>query len=481
MSSLRQPSRRPARARDHVQRPHRALLAVLLTMIVVQAAFGQRSPIRPGWNLFSKEQDIALGQEAAAEIETHVEVVDDQRLTEYIGRIGDRLAVASQDPSYPFTFKVVADPSINAFALPGGPTYVNSGLIAAADNEAELAGVMAHEIGHVVLRHSTNQASKRSLLQLPAVLAAGALGGSGGMLGSLANIGIGFGLNSVFMKYSRSAERDADIVGARMMAAVGYDPVEMAHFFEKLEEAGAASGPQFLSDHPNPGNRVQYITEEIESYRDESYTTTSPAFTSMRSRAASIEPTTQESPATSEVPNAAVEEQGITEPVAPTPTTATGPGYEFLVPDHWQAYVGSDAATTTVVPADGANRSRRGQTSIRRGILAGYFAASGTLTEATQSFIENLQLSNSRLIPDPAQQKNFHADHIRAESNFLVGPSTTVRGERENLWVVTAQRPQGVFYLVMISPVDEYGTLYPGFQRALSSLRFPEEQTKTRP
>ncbi|MCH8037096.1 MAG: hypothetical protein IIC53_08220 [Proteobacteria bacterium] len=176
-----------------------------------------------------------------------------------------------------------------------------------------------------------------------------------------------------------------------------------------------------------------------------------------------------------EVPNAAVEEQGIAEAVAPTPTKATGPGYEFLVPDHWQAYVGTDAATSTVVPADGASRSRRGRTSIRRGILAGYFAASGTLTEATQSFIENLQLSNSRLIPDPAQQKNFHTDHIRAESNFLVGPSTAVRGERENLWVVTAQRPQGLFYLVMISPVDEYGALYPGFQRALSSLRFPEE------
>jgi predicted Zn-dependent protease len=302
-----------------MQWPREALLAALLTMILVQAAFGQRKTIRSGWNLFSTEQDIALGQEAAAEIETQVEVVDDQRLTEYIGRIGERLAAASQDFSYPSTFKVVADPSINVFALPGGPTYVNSGLIAAADNEVQLVGVMAHEIGHVVLRHSINQASKRSLFQLPAVLADGALGGSGGMLGSLANIGIGFGLNSVFMKYSRSAERDADIVGARMMAAAGYDLVQMAHFFEKLEEAGAASGPQFLSDHPNLRNRVQYITEEIESYRDDSYTTTSPAFADMRSRAVSIEPITQESPATSEVPNAAVEEQGIAEAAAPTP------------------------------------------------------------------------------------------------------------------------------------------------------------------
>ncbi|MDA1235624.1 MAG: M48 family metalloprotease, partial [Acidobacteria bacterium] len=105
--------------------------------------------------------------------------------------------------------------------MPGGPIYVNSGLIAVADNEAQVAGVIAHEVGHVVLRHSTNQASKRSIFQLPAALAAGALGDSGGLLGSLSNIGLGFGLNSVFMKYSRSAEHDADIVGARMMAAAG--------------------------------------------------------------------------------------------------------------------------------------------------------------------------------------------------------------------------------------------------------------------
>ncbi|MEZ5366138.1 MAG: M48 family metallopeptidase [Bryobacterales bacterium] len=202
-------------------------LAVLMAGAGAQAAT-KRKEIKPGFNLFSKDQDIQLGQEAAAEIEKEVEVVKDKQLTDYVSALGNKLAKNSQDPSYPFTFKVVADDSINAFALPGGPIYVNTGTIAQADNEAQLAGVIAHEIGHVVLRHSTNQASKASLFQLPAVLAGGALGKAGGLLGALGQVGLSLGLNSALLKYSRNAEHDADIVGARDMAETGYSPVEMA-------------------------------------------------------------------------------------------------------------------------------------------------------------------------------------------------------------------------------------------------------------
>jgi predicted Zn-dependent protease len=158
---------------------------------------------------------------------------------------------------------VVNDKSINAFALPGGPMFVHTGLIASADNEAQIAGVFAHEISHVALRHGTNQASKSSLLQLPAALAGGAVG-NGSILGQLAQMGIGFGANSLLLRYSRNAERDADLMGTRMMAGAGYDPIEMARFFEKLKgEAGTAKGLQFFSDHPDPGNRVKAVEDEI--------------------------------------------------------------------------------------------------------------------------------------------------------------------------------------------------------------------------
>ena len=195
-------------------------IAVILLAGLAEA----QQRIKPGLNFFSPEQDVQLGREAAAEIEKQVSVVKDERLTQYVARIGKRLADASPAPEYPYTFKVVAHPAINAFALPGGPIYVHTGLITASDNEAQMAGVLAHEVGHVALRHSTNRASKAQMFQLPLVLAGGLLDKKGGMLGGLAQLGIGFGLNSMFLKYSRTAEKQADILGARMMADVGYGP-----------------------------------------------------------------------------------------------------------------------------------------------------------------------------------------------------------------------------------------------------------------
>ena len=217
----------------------RYTLRGLTAAVILLAGLAEaQQRIKPGLNLFSPEQDVQLGREAAAEIEKQVSVVKDNRLNQYVARIGKRLADASSAPEYPYTFKVVADPAINAFALPGGPIYVHTGLLTAADNEAQMAGVLAHEVGHVALRHSTNRASKAQMFQLPLLLAGGLFDKKGGMLAGLAQLGIGFGVNSMFLRYSRKAEKQADILVARMMAEVGYDPVEMARFFEKLEESG---------------------------------------------------------------------------------------------------------------------------------------------------------------------------------------------------------------------------------------------------
>ena len=184
-----------------------AAFAFLLTVLpfATAAAQGPRQ-LKPGWNLFSKEQDIQLGKEAAAQVEKQYTVVRDTDLANYIRRIGARLASVPEAGGFPYTFQVVADKSINAFALPGGPAFVHTGLLAAADNEAQLAGVLAHEISHVALRHGTNQASKANLIQLPAMLAGGMLGKSGSMLGQLSQLGIGLGANSVLLKFSRTAE-----------------------------------------------------------------------------------------------------------------------------------------------------------------------------------------------------------------------------------------------------------------------------------
>src|SRR5438045_1545559 len=242
----------------------------------------------PGFNLFSKQQDVQLGQENAAQVRKQLPVIKDPVLSDYVTRVGNRLVSSreAQESGFPFTFEVVADPTINAFALPGGPMFINTGLLKAVDNEAQLAGVMGHEMSHVILRHGTNQASKSKLIELPAVLGSQVAGGS--LVGQLTQLGIGLGANSVLLKFSRSAESQADLMGSHLMAESGYDPMQMAKFFQKLEADGGARGPQFFSDHPNPGNRQAAIQQESAKMPHQSYTYQTGQFQRMKQVAAAV-------------------------------------------------------------------------------------------------------------------------------------------------------------------------------------------------
>jgi len=246
------------------------------------------SRFHPGFNLFSKEQDVQLGQENAAQVRKQMPIVKDPFLTEYVNRVGKKLAASqeAQESGFPFSFEVVADPSINAFALPGGPMFINTGLLKAVDNEAQLAGVMGHEMSHVILRHGTNQASKQNLIKLPALLGSQMAGGS--MVGQLAQMGIGLGANSVLLKFSRTAESQADLMGSHLMAEAGYDPVQMERFFQKLNTEGGSRPLQFLSDHPNPDNRERAIEQEVSRMPQQRYGYQSGEFQKMKKAVATI-------------------------------------------------------------------------------------------------------------------------------------------------------------------------------------------------
>jgi beta-barrel assembly-enhancing protease len=274
----------------------------LLASVIVVVSFSIRSfaqgphRFQPGFNLFSKQQDVQLGEESAAQVRKQMTVINDPVLTEYVNHVGNRL-VASQEATesgFPFSFEVVADPSINAFALPGGHMFINTGLLRAVDNEAQLAGVMGHEMSHVILRHGTNQASKANLIELPAALAA-QMAGKGSMMGQLAQLGIGLGANSVLLKFSRNAESQADLMGSHLMAEAGYDPMEMAHFFNKLgSEVGSpgqgmmGKAAQFMSDHPNPDNRERAIEQEARLLPERRYGDESGEFKRMKGVVARI-------------------------------------------------------------------------------------------------------------------------------------------------------------------------------------------------
>jgi predicted Zn-dependent protease len=268
-----------------MRRTQITLLALLLA--AVSLAADSRTQIRPGWNMFSPRQDVEVGQEVSRDAERQLPMLNNSRVNQFVDSIGRRLAASAPGERYPYRVKVVNDREINAFALPGGPVYVNRGVIEAADTEAELAGVIAHEIAHVALRHGTNQASKAAAAQVPLAILGG-LVGSDSTRGVLAQIGAGFAVNSVLLKYSRTAESQADILGTQILYDAGYDPRAMARFFQKIQGGGV----EFFSNHPSPDNRIQRVNQEVSALGGvpRNAATTSGAFNEAKRELGSLAP-----------------------------------------------------------------------------------------------------------------------------------------------------------------------------------------------
>ncbi len=240
-------------------------------------SIGSRN-VGKGLNIYSLEHDIAEGKAAAQEVERSAKLVTDPVVTEYVNRVGQNL-VRNSDAKVPFTIKVIDTDVINAMALPGGFFYVNSGLILRADEEAELAGVMAHEIAHVAARHGTKSETKMSMMQfatIPLILL-----GPGGWAGYSLYQGMNLAIPLSFLKFNRDQEREADFLGLQYMYKAGYDPNAFVAFFEKLEseeKRSPGSIPKVFSTHPPTPDRVQKAQEEIATIlpaRDEYIVTTS--------------------------------------------------------------------------------------------------------------------------------------------------------------------------------------------------------------
>lgn len=250
------------RARGAKRRVKAALLLALAACGVLLACAGgwvsrASSNVSEGFNLFTPEQDVELGRASAEEIARQSVMVEDERVNAYVRRLGEKIAGRAPGHRFEYKFVVVDSPEANAFALPGGYVFVNSGAIEAARNEGELAGVLAHEISHVALRHGTNQASKAYLAKTGMRLLDAVLGGAKKDLRRLAG-SLGFeGPGMLVMRLSRDAELQADTEGARLMADAGYDPRDMAHFFQRLGEGGEAH--ESAGDHPDPASRAAAI------------------------------------------------------------------------------------------------------------------------------------------------------------------------------------------------------------------------------
>ncbi|MEN6536356.1 MAG: M48 family metallopeptidase [Bryobacteraceae bacterium] len=461
-----------------MRRVRKGTTAAALFLCAVVPGFAQLPQFKPGFNLFSKEQDVQLGKESAGQIEKQIEIVDNKELTDYIARIGSKLAAQPQADKYPYTFKVVNDKSINAFALPGGPAFVHTGLIAAADNEAQIAGVLAHEITHVALRHGTNQVSKANLIQLPALLAAQKMGG--GILGQLGQLGIGLGANSLLLKFSRTAETQADLLGVQIAAQAGYNPLEMARFFEKLEAAGGKQGPQFLSDHPNPGNRMKAIQDLIKQMPQRSYTAESGRLARMKTLVAGI-PAPKKTLAQA---RAQEDAQGGTATTGaalslpnsrPTGRMQQFQGKEFRIsyPENWRTAPSQDNSSVTIAPASGVQQGQSGL-SVGYGAIVAFYKpqnANVSLWQATDELVSQLRGG------DPSMRAGREMPvetRVGGKSAIITSLYTNsiFQGQTELDRMVTVAHPNGIMYIVLIAPESERQYIDRTFDQMLKSVQF---------
>ena len=438
-------------------------------------------------NSYTPAQDVELGQKAAAEARQQLPVMRDDEVTSYVEDIGRRLVAAIpselQHPELRDTFEVVNVREINAFALPGGPMFVNRGMIEAAHDEGEIAGVMAHELSHVVLRHGTAQASKATKYEVGEI--AGAVLGSiiGGGWGQVISQGTRFGLGTAFLRFSREFEQQADIEGTHIMARAGYDPRDMANMFKTIEKQSGSGGPQWLSDHPNPGNRYDYITKEAQSLRVENPVRETRGFQQVRGHLAQLSPAPTTEQATRNARNGRPTGTGGRTSRAPTPSGRVeapsgrfqsydvGNLFRVSVPSNWRELEQSN--TVTFAP-EGAYGDYNGQSIFTHGVELGVTRnESHDLQSATDELLDALARTNPNL-GRPSGYQSVNVGDRRGLRTILTNVSEATR-QPENIEVFTTQLRDGnLFYAVAVAPRDQFSSYRSLFDRIISSIQLAE-------
>jgi Zn-dependent protease with chaperone function len=449
------------------------VLACTLSVALVTA----QTPISPPENKYSPQEDVQLGLQAASEARRQLPILRDDLATSYVQEIGRRLvdAIPSnlRHPEFRYSFEVVNVREINAFALPGGPMFVNRGMIEAAHDEGEVAGVMAHELSHVALRHGTAQASKAAKYEWGTV--AGAVIGAiiGGTVGSVVAQGTQFGLGTAFLRFGREYERQADLQGAQIMARAGYDPRDMANMFKTIEKQGGSGGPEWLSDHPNPGNRVDYITREAAALRVENPIRNSQAFARVVSHLKSMPkaPTTEAATRSasrggSPTPRGSTERVGtrVERPSSQFREFNEGDQFRVSVPANWNELPSANSVTF-------APEGAYGQGIFTHGVELGVSRnETHNLQTATKELIDSLAQSN----PNMRAASNSRRTTIdgRAALQTTLTNVSDATGQGETVQLVTTQTRSGdLFYAIAVAPQDEYADYSSVFQRVVNSIR----------
>ncbi|HEY0764745.1 MAG TPA: M48 family metallopeptidase [Pyrinomonadaceae bacterium] len=460
-----------------------AWIALIAITVMPFSAFAQ-TQIKYHSNKYSTQDDIKLGRQAAQEAESQFPLLRDETVRSYVENVGRRLVAGIpsefQHPEFQYYFKVVNARDINAFALPGGPMYVNRGMIEAAKTEGEMAGVMAHEISHVALRHGTAQATKGQKLSI--------LGGIAGIAGTiLGGPGVGQLAQAPFavylLKFSREYETEADILGAQIMANAGYNPRDLAEMFRTIEAQGGGGGG-FLSDHPSPSDRYARINREAQYLRvNNSGNIDSRGFARIQERLRGY----QRAPSMQEIARSGQryptgEQTGNVPSNVPNnppsgrvayPSTRYqsynifNGGVQVNVPSNWRQV--SDGDSVWFVP-DGASGQYNGQAVYTHGASFGVAQTNNrNLQTATQEFINNLAQGNSGMRMSGGYQRTTFAGRTALWSTLTNVNEAT--GRPENVRIITTQLRNGqLFYMIAVAPQNERN-FENAFQTIMQSVR----------
>ena len=416
-------------------------------------------------NKYSVQDDVKLGREAARQAEAQFPLLQDNEVQNYVSRVGERLAanIPSQfrHPEFDYYFKVVNARDINAFALPGGPMYVNRGMIEAARTEGEMAGVMAHEISHVALRHGTAQATKGQKYGLLAGIAgvAGTIFG-GPAVGQLAQAPFAV----YFLKFSREYENEADTLGAQIMASAGYDPRDLANMFQTIERQGGGQGG-FLSSHPSAKDRYARINREAQLLRVNAGTRDPREFNRIQSRLRGY----GQAPTMAEI-----QQSGQRYPVGETTgnyPTSNPPrgrveypsnryqnvsifngGVQVSVPSNWRQV--GDGNSVWFAPEGGYGQVN-GQPVFTHGASFGVSQTNNrNLQRASEEFINSLAQGNNNL----RASGNFQRTTLAGRNALYVNLTNVneATGQRELVRLITTQLRDGqLFYMIAVAPQNE--------------------------
>jgi len=463
----------------------RGATAFVLVTCVSAASMLAQTAVKLAKNRYTPQQDVELGRKGAAEVRAQFPIIKDERISSYLTRIGDRLVAAAppelKQPVYEYSFTAVNVKEINAFALPGGPMFVHRGMFDAAEAEGEVTEVMAHELAHVLLRHGTANATKAQNPWLQIGQLAGQIGGAvaGGAAGSAIAQGSQLGLGAMLLRYSRDFEKEADLLGAQMMARAGWDPRALARMFETIERESKAGGgggnPQWLSSHPNPGNRTQYINKEaatltIATPADGSHFASTKAAFATLPPALTMEEVSKGKGATSLT--VGTPGQPVPPPSAESKVVTGGKLFDVSVPANWTE-LASDSSIK-IVPDNGYGQLN-GQTVFTHGVEFGVVkAASRDLREATNAWLKAVAQGNPELRLNGSQQA-VQISQRQGLSTPLVNPSAL--GGREHVGLYTTFLADGnLFYYLTVSPEKDAEAFQAAFQRIGSSLRLMDRR-----